>query len=100
MKVPFHLRPAASPGAIAGLLLLSDDVVELVRLCARLGGDTLPPIYEVPGGFLVRLSVSLAEPQRNVRGSPTVGHEADPEETQNHHPPCGWLGNAGYGRSG
>lgn len=53
MKVPFRLRrrPASQPAS--ALLLTTTDVAELLRLCGRLGGDALPRVFAVPGGFLL-----------------------------------------------
>jgi hypothetical protein len=64
MKVPFHLRKAAGKADVAGLLLLSADVRELLAVCAALGppaggareGAALPPVYAVLGGFLIKAS--------------------------------------------
>src|SRR5947209_1453811 len=66
MQVPFRLRKTSRAAPAAGLLLLSEDVADLLALCARLGpggagaGGTsggpgaLPPVYPVPGGFVVQ----------------------------------------------
>src|SRR5437763_8925518 len=66
MRVPFRLRKTSRAAPATGLLLLSEDVADLLALCARLGpgrdgpgGDAsgvgaLPPVYPVPGGFLVQ----------------------------------------------
>ncbi len=53
MKVPFRLRrrPASQPAS--ALLLTTTDVAELLRLCGRLGDETLPRVFAVPGGFLL-----------------------------------------------
>jgi hypothetical protein len=64
MKVPFYLRKAAGESDVAGLLLLSADVRDLLAACAALGppgggareGAALPPVYAVPGGFLIKVS--------------------------------------------
>ncbi len=63
MKVPFHLRKAAAAADVAGLLLPSADVRELLAICAALGppgggareGAALPPVYAVPDGFLIKV---------------------------------------------
>jgi tetratricopeptide (TPR) repeat protein len=62
VKVPFRLNKIDRQAHVAGLLLLSENVAELLELCARLRpggtnsrreGPALPPIHAVPGGFLI-----------------------------------------------
>ena len=52
MRIPFHLRRTL-PRPAEALLLPAESVAELLALCARLGGDRLPAIHAVAGGFLV-----------------------------------------------
>jgi hypothetical protein len=72
MKVSFRLRKVTDGGEVAALLLVTDDVRELLALCAALGpprggahdGAALPPVYAVPGGFLV------VAPKTSTGGTP------------------------------
>src|SRR6516165_6363763 len=66
MKTALHLRRRPRTEAAAALLLPSDDVATLLRLCARAGQDPAGSVYRVAGGFLVRLS------QPSERGLPGV----------------------------
>ena len=45
----------ATPIPAAALLLPGSNAGELLRLCARIGGEALPAIHAVASGFLVRL---------------------------------------------
>ena len=54
MQVAFHLRRRPTAEPVAAVLLLSHEMGELVRLCARLG-EPLPPVFAVADGFLVKL---------------------------------------------
>ncbi len=62
MKVPFRLRRSAEVAQADGLLLLSQDVAELLRLCDAMGGAALPLAFAVAGGFLVKLARPAAGP--------------------------------------
>lgn len=64
MKVPFTLHQTAHPGPVTAYLLLSEKATDLLELCARIAAEApeiarewpaLPPIFAVPGGFLVKL---------------------------------------------
>lgn len=56
MRVAFRLRKRPAATAATALLLVSPDVTELLRLCARIGSDAPPRLYAVPGGFLLKLA--------------------------------------------
>ena len=56
MKVPFRLRKRAVRKPANALFLTTTEVGELLRLCGRIGGDPLPRIFAVPGGFLLMLN--------------------------------------------
>ena len=55
MKVAFHLRRRPECGPAAALLLPSRDVAGVLGLCARLGLDPSGRVFDVSGGFLLRL---------------------------------------------
>lgn len=58
MNVAFRLRRRAGREPAAALLLPTTSVAELLRLCARLGGEPLPRVHAVAGGFLLHLATS------------------------------------------
>jgi hypothetical protein len=58
MKMPFRLRRMAAHGVITGLFVPGEDAGGLLALCGRLSG-VFPPVYAVPGGFLIRLPAGL-----------------------------------------
>jgi tetratricopeptide (TPR) repeat protein len=62
MRVPFRLRRTTTPAPATALLLPSHDVGELLRLCAAVGADTLPPVYAAADGFLVLLPTPTDAP--------------------------------------
>jgi tetratricopeptide (TPR) repeat protein len=55
MKVAFSLRRRSAPEPAVALLFPSRDGEALLRLCARIGSDPLPSLFEVAGGFLLQL---------------------------------------------
>src|SRR4051794_6388542 len=57
MHLPFRVRKLLHAAPATGLLLLSEDVAELLALCAGLGTGEggWPPVHAVPGAFLVKL---------------------------------------------
>jgi hypothetical protein len=56
MKTAFRLRRRPRTEAAAALLLPSDNVSTLLRLCARAGQDPAGSVYRIADGFLVHLS--------------------------------------------
>lgn len=60
MNVPFHLRKRARPEPASALLLLSPQAADVLDLCARLGAEPLPRIFDVADGFLLLLDKPLA----------------------------------------
>ncbi len=54
MKTPFRLRKS-TPTPANALMLPGADAGALLRLCARLGGASLPVIHPLASGFLIRL---------------------------------------------
>jgi hypothetical protein len=62
VKTPFYLRKAAEPAAVAGLLLVSDRVADLLALVAAVRDNRSPTVYAVPGGFLLKLAAPPAAP--------------------------------------
>jgi tetratricopeptide (TPR) repeat protein len=62
MKVPYTLRPVATPEPATALLLPGRRAEDVLCLCATLGLDPLPPIYRVADGFLIKLSRPLDVP--------------------------------------
>jgi hypothetical protein len=54
--VAYRLRRAEETAPAAGLLLLSERAADLLALLARVGADPWPPVFAVPGGFLVKLT--------------------------------------------
>ncbi len=65
MRIPFHLR-RTPPHPADALLLPAENVAELLALCARLGGDRLPIIHAVAGGFLIKLFAPSDQPHPNT----------------------------------
>src|SRR5256885_16357162 len=66
MKVPFRLRKRPAAAAATALLLVSREVSDLLRLCARAGTDPLPRLYAVAGGFLLKLAAPVTGSFRNT----------------------------------
>jgi hypothetical protein len=52
MKTPFRLRKVDEQAPVAAVLFLTDDVRVVLPACG--GSGPLPPIYAVPGGFLLK----------------------------------------------
>jgi tetratricopeptide (TPR) repeat protein len=67
MKVAFHLRRRPSPEPASAALLETDRVETLLDLAARIGPDRSPPIYRVPGGFLLKLAEGSEPPIGPIR---------------------------------
>jgi hypothetical protein len=55
LKLPYRLDRTAEPGPVTGLLLLSDDVGVVLALAAEVGSESLPDLFAVAGGFLLKL---------------------------------------------
>ncbi len=66
MNTPFRLRKTEAPGAVAGLLLVSDRAADLLALIAAVGFDRPPNAYAVSGGFLLKLAARPAVPYPNT----------------------------------
>jgi tetratricopeptide (TPR) repeat protein len=69
MKVPFTLHKTDRLAPVSAVLLLSENVADLLALCARIAGEVpevarewpaLPPIHAVAGGFLVKLGLPIS----------------------------------------
>jgi hypothetical protein len=54
MNVRFHLRRILTAERPDALLLSSGETDDLLTLCSRLGGDSMPRIFPVAGGFLIQ----------------------------------------------
>src|SRR5262249_23939157 len=54
--VPLRLRRRPSTEPATALVLWSQSVEDLLSLCARLGGDKRPEIFQLPDGFLLKLA--------------------------------------------
>lgn len=68
MNVPMSLRRRPMTEPATALLLMSSDVADLLRLCARIGGDPLPRIHAVADGFLLQLAApTTATLPRTIR---------------------------------
>src|SRR5258707_1375520 len=55
MKVAFHLRRLQVRAPATALLLPGHDVGQLLDLCTRWSSATLPSVYVVEDGFLLKL---------------------------------------------
>ncbi len=53
MEVPFRLTLREVPAAVEAFLLFAGDPAPLAAACAALGGEELPSVFAVRGGFLV-----------------------------------------------
>ncbi|HEV3449124.1 MAG TPA: hypothetical protein VG099_31095 [Gemmataceae bacterium] len=61
-RVAFELQRRTHAEPATALLFLSNNVEDLLRLCARLGQDPLPAVYPVADGFLVQFARPVTEP--------------------------------------
>src|SRR6516225_309507 len=61
MKVAFHLRRVAAIQPAKALLVPSHAVGDVLKLCARLGFDPVPPIYAIAEGFLIILDKPVTD---------------------------------------
>jgi tetratricopeptide (TPR) repeat protein len=57
MKTPFRLRKVSDVAPVAAVLLLREDVRAVLDACGGRSGQ-LPPVFAVPGGFLIKASGS------------------------------------------
>ncbi len=67
MKVAFHLRRRIEPGPASAVLLETDRVEAVLDLAGRLGPDRSPPIFRVPGGYLLGLGEGAEPPAGPIR---------------------------------
>jgi tetratricopeptide (TPR) repeat protein len=62
VAVRFQLRRAARGGPAAALFLPSREPAALLEVCSRLGLDPSGRVYDVAGGFVLKLALPTTEP--------------------------------------
>jgi tetratricopeptide (TPR) repeat protein len=68
VKVNFHLRRTLPAGPPSALLLTSGETDELLALCTRLGGKSMPRVFPVSAGFLIQPDGPVTAPfPRTIR---------------------------------